>query len=81
MGWVALELAYGMPDRRTAYLTDDGTNAGLYLFVADREGDLSAGTLYAARWNQRPDPDGSAGAGAADLAWVHLGHATQTEVG
>ena len=81
IGRVALELPHVMPDRRTAYLPDDGTNAGLYLFVADREGDLSAGTLYAARWNQRPDPDGSAGAGAADLAWVHLGHATQTEVG
>jgi hypothetical protein len=78
---VALELAYGMPDRRTAHLTDDGTSLGLYLFVADRAGDLSAGTLYAARWNQRPDRDGSAGAGAADLAWVHPGHATQTEVG
>ena len=81
IGRVALELPHVMPDRRTAYLTDDGTNVGLYLFVADREGDLSAGTLYAARWNQRPDPSGSAGAGAADLAWVHLGHATQTKVG
>ncbi len=81
MGRVALELAYVMPDRRTAYLTDDGTNVGLYLFIADREGDLSAGTLYAARWNQRPDPGGSTGAGAADLAWVHLGHATQAGVG
>jgi secreted PhoX family phosphatase len=80
MGRVALELAYVMPDRRTAYLTNDGTNVGLYLFVANREGDLSAGTLYAARWNQRPDSDGSTGAGAADLAWVHLGHATQAEV-
>jgi len=49
IGRVALELPHVMPDRRTAYLTDDGTNAGLYLFVADREGDLSAGTLCAAR--------------------------------
>ncbi len=81
MGRVALELAYVMPDRRSAYLTDDGTNVGLYLFVADRADDLSAGTLYAAQWNQRPDPEGSAGAGAADLAWVNLGHATQAEVG
>lgn len=80
MGRVALELAYVMPDRRTAYLTDDGINVGLYLFLADRPDDLSAGTLYAARWDQRPEPEGSAAGGAADLAWVNLGHATEGEV-
>jgi hypothetical protein len=81
MGRVALELAYVMPDRRTAYLTDDGTNVGLYLFVADRPGDLSAGALYAACWDQRPEPEGSAAGGTADLAWIDLGRATQAEVG
>jgi secreted PhoX family phosphatase len=80
MGRVALELAYVMPDRRTAYLTDDGTNVGLYLFLADRPEDLTAGTLYAARWDQRPDSEGSTAGGAADLAWVNLGHATQAAV-
>jgi hypothetical protein len=36
MGRIALELAYVMPDNKTAYLTDDGTNVGLFKFVADQ---------------------------------------------
>jgi secreted PhoX family phosphatase len=71
MGRMALELAYVMPDRKTAYMTDDGTNVGLFMFVADNEGDLSAGTLYAARWHQIEDtPLG----GNARLSWYNLGH-------
>jgi len=73
---MALELAYVMPDRKTAYMSDDGTNVGLFRFVADRAGDLGAGTLYAAVWTQT-DYDGL---GAADLTWVNLGHATDTQV-
>ncbi|WP_295530601.1 alkaline phosphatase PhoX [uncultured Thioclava sp.] len=76
MGRVAVELAYVMPDRKTAYISDDGTNVGLFRFEADKEGDLSAGTLYAAKWNQTSDQDG----GAADLEWVDLGHADDASV-
>jgi secreted PhoX family phosphatase len=56
LGRRSLELAYVMPDRRTVYLTDDGTNVGLHMFVADAPGDLSAGQLYAARWIQNDRP-------------------------
>lgn len=56
LGRRSLELAYVMPDRRTVYLTDDGTNVGFYMFVADAPGDLSAGDLYAARWIQNDRP-------------------------
>jgi secreted PhoX family phosphatase len=76
MGRVAVELASVMPDRKTAYISDDGTNTGLFMFVADREGDLSSGTLYAAKWMQTSDQ----GAGAADLDWVDLGHADDATV-
>ncbi len=41
-----------MPDGRTAYLGDDGAHVQMTLFVADQYGDLSAGTLYTAKWNQ-----------------------------
>ncbi len=75
-GRVALELAFVMPDEKTVYISDDGTNVGLFMFVADEAGKLDAGTLYAAKWNQTSDE----GAGAADLAWVSLGHATSDEV-
>ena len=72
MGRAAWEMAYVMPDEKTAYLTDDGTNVGFYMYVADTAQDLSAGTLYAAKWIQTSALNG----GAADLIWIKLGHST-----
>ncbi len=76
LGRVAVELAYVMPDQKTVYISDDGTNVGLFMFVADVAGDLSSGDLYAAKWNQTSDE----GAGSADISWVSLGHADDTTV-
>ncbi|WP_017446042.1 PhoX family protein [Gayadomonas joobiniege] len=76
MGRFAHELAYVMPDNRTVYLSDDGTNVGLFMFVADQEKDLSAGTLYAVKWNQVSKENN----GTANLEWVNLGHATNAEI-
>lgn len=76
MGRVAHELAYVMPNKKTAYISDDGTNVGLFRFEADAPGDLSSGTLYAAKWNQTR----AAGGGAADLGWISLGHATDADI-
>ncbi|MBK1649056.1 PhoX family protein [Rhabdochromatium marinum] len=76
MGRMALELGYVMPDNKTVYMSDDGTNVGLFRFVADTAGDLSSGSLWVARWSQKA----SASAGAADLDWVYLGHASSDEV-
>ena len=73
MGRFSHELGLVMPDERTVYMTDDQYHAGFFLFVADTPRDLSAGTLYAARWRQT---DGT----RADLDWVSLGHATDAEV-
>jgi hypothetical protein len=67
----ALELAYVMPDQKTVYLTDDGTNDAFYMFVAKTAGDLSEGTLYAARWFQT-SPSGALH-GTADISWIQLG--------
>lgn len=76
MGRIALELAYVMPDRKTAFLTDDGRFTGFFMFIADQSSDLSAGTLYAAKWVQT---DGT-GLGKANLIWINLGHATNGDV-
>ncbi len=76
MGRVAVELALVMPDKKTAYISDDGTNTGLYRFVADKEGDLSSGQLYSAKWKQTS----AEGAGAADIEWIDLGHGSNAEV-
>jgi secreted PhoX family phosphatase len=76
MGRAAWELAYVMPDEKTAYLSDDGTNVGFFMYVADTAKDLSAGTLYAAKWIQTSSLNG----GGADLIWIKLGHATDAEL-
>jgi secreted PhoX family phosphatase len=76
MGRATWELARVMPDSRTAYFGDDGNHVALFMYVADKPEDLSAGTLYAARWNQVSGEGG----GAATLDWVKLGHATDAEV-
>ncbi len=76
MGRVAVELAKVMPDMRTAYISDDGTNVGFFMFVADRAQDLSSGTLYAAKWHQVHNGSG----GYADLSWINLGHADNASI-
>ncbi|MCP5265414.1 MAG: DUF839 domain-containing protein [Burkholderiaceae bacterium] len=76
MGRLAFELGDVMPDRRTVYMGDDGDDVILAMFVADRPEDLSAGTLYAARWNQTRGED----FGAAQLEWIRLGHASNDEI-
>lgn len=76
MGRFAHELAYVMPDEKTVYLTDDGTNVGMFMFVADTAKDLSAGTLYAAKWTQVSGE----GLGDAVLSWVDLGHANNADI-
>ena len=78
MGRFSHELAYVMPDRRTVYMTDDGDNAGFFMFVADRAGDLDQGRLYAARWEQTSPAGGSEG--TAKLTWVDLGHARSADI-
>jgi hypothetical protein len=55
---------------------DDATNGGLFMFIADKEANLSAGTLYVAKWTRTS----SARAGAATLTWFNIGHATSDEI-
>lgn len=76
MGRFSHELAYVMPDNKTVYLSDDGTNVGFFMFIADEEMDLSAGTLYAAKWIQTSDASG----GRALIDWISLGHADSATV-
>jgi len=76
LGRISHELVQVMPDRRTVLMGDDATNGGLFMFIADREVDLSAGTLYVATWNQTS----GVGPGAGTLSWVKLGHATSAEI-
>jgi hypothetical protein len=78
LGRISHELIQVMPDQRTALMGDDATNGGLFLFIADKAADLSAGTLYVAQATQTSAP--GVGTGAFTLKWVNLGHATSAEV-
>ncbi|MGO4158093.1 PhoX family protein [Cupriavidus sp. YAF13] len=78
MGRISHELVHVMPDNRTVLMGDDATNSGLFMFVADKEKDLSAGTLYVAKVGAGFSIDPAAP--GADLTWVNLGHATSAEV-
>ena len=78
IGRISHELVQVMPDSRTLLMGDDATNGGLFLFVADRERDLSAGTLYVAKVGAgfAADP----GAPPAPLSWIRLGHASSDDI-
>ena len=78
MGRISHELVQVMPDNRTVLMGDDYTNSGLFLFVADKEKQLSAGTLYVAKLGEGFSLN-AADAGAK-LTWIKLGHATSDEI-
>lgn len=78
MGRISHELVQVMPDNRTVLMGDDATNSGLFLFVADKERDLSAGTLYVAKLGEGFSLNTSAP--GAKLSWIRLGHATSDEI-
>jgi secreted PhoX family phosphatase len=88
MGRVAIELAYVMPNEKTVYISDDGSRVGLFRYEADVAGDLSAGTLYVAKWNQTSEyygpnvrvSDELRDGGTADITWIELGHASDDQI-
>lgn len=76
MGRLAFELSYVMPDSKTVYQSDDGAMVGFFRYDADTAGDLSAGTLYAAKLTQTSADNG----GSFTINWISLGHATDAEI-
>ncbi len=80
MGRFSHENAVVMPDRKTAYLSDDGTNTVFFKFVADTAGDLSSGTLYAAKIRQLAEPGTEAANASFQISWVELAHGSNDEI-
>lgn len=76
MGRLSFENVTVAPDNRTVYFGDDGGYTMSFMYIADKAKDLTAGTLYAAKWNQTSDKNG----GSADIEWIKLGHATDAEI-
>jgi len=77
-GRISREKIQFFGDSRTAIQGDDGTYTSLTMFVADKPTDLSAGTIYAAKWNQ-VSPAGTDG-GKATLTWIKLGKAKHDDI-
>ena len=75
-GRYAREMMEMAADNRTGIGGDDGANTGLFMFVADAEKNLSAGTLYAAKVTQTAAADG----GSFTLKWIKLGRSTDAEI-
>lgn len=75
LGRISHELIHVMPDNRTALMGDDYTNGGFFMFVADKEKDLSAGTLYVAKYINTLTETSQ-----ASIQWIKLGHATSKEI-
>ena len=78
LGRISHELVQVMPDKRTVLMGDDATNSGLFVFVADREQDLSVGTLYVAKLGSGFSIDPAAK--AVPVSWIKLGHASSAEI-
>lgn len=79
MGRISHELVQVMPDQRTVLMGDDATNSGYFVFVADKEKDLSSGTLYVAKVGAGFSLN-TAATTAAPLTWIKLGSATSAEI-
>lgn len=78
MGRFSHENAVVMPDEKTAYQSDDGTGTIFYKFVADTAGDLSSGTLYAAKATQDTGTDPSTV--GFDITWIELANASDNQI-
>jgi len=74
------ENAVVMPDEKTAYTTSDGTARGFYKFIADEPGDLSSGTLYAAKATQQGPDGGDPAKVSFGLEWIELAHGDQGDI-
>jgi secreted PhoX family phosphatase len=78
LGRISHELVQVMPDNRTVLMGDDATNSAYFVFVADKEKDLSSGSLYVAKVGTGFTLDPTAP--AAPLTWIKLGSATSADV-
>jgi hypothetical protein len=89
-GRLSHEIATVMPDMRTLYMSDDDSavysdkvyntaSGGVFFkFVADQRGDLSSGTLYAAKLKQ--DAGADPHTTGFDVSWIELGHGNNAEI-
>lgn len=67
------------PDRKTTYMTDDGTDVMFNKFVATRENDLSTGELFCAKFIQTSPKEGAASGFDSTVKWISMGTASNAD--
>lgn len=82
LGRLSREKVQFFGDSRTAIQGDDGTYTMLTMFIADKAKDLSAGSLYAAKWTQvsKAGAGTNVNGGKGALSWIKLGSATHDTI-
>jgi len=76
LGRISRELVQVMPDQKTVLMGDDYTGGALFMFIADIAGDLSSGSLYGAKMEQKSATYG----GTFKLSWIKLGSASSKDI-
>lgn len=80
LGRISRELVQVMPDNKTVLMGDDYVGGAFYMFIATTAGDLSAGTLYAAKLTQTDTTKPATNGGNFTFQWIKLGSATSAEI-
>jgi len=71
-GRQSYEMSYAMPDMRTVYNTDDGTNVFFAMFKATAAKKISEGINYCAKYTQTSPDGGNAEDWTADIEWIKM---------
>ena len=79
-GRQSYEMSYAMPDLKTVYSTDDGTNVMFAKFIADTEGDITEGINYCARYIQTSPVGCEAIDWTADIEWIAMPKAAHSQI-
>ena len=79
-GRMSYEMSYVMPDKKTVYGTDDGTNVMFHKFVATTAGDISEGVNYCAKITQTSADDCEAIDFTATVEWLEMPTPTSAQV-
>jgi len=79
-GRQSYEMSYAMPDRKTVYNTDDGTNVMFAMFKATAANDLKEGINYCAKYTQTSPAGSSAEDWTADIEWIAMPWAAAAEI-
>ena len=78
-GRQSYEMSYVMPDKKTVYSTDDGTNCIFSKFVSTTAEDIKEGVNYCMKMTQTSAVDSEAEDFTADVTWIAMPTPTHAE--